>query len=247
MRKKLGVNIDHIATLREARKINYPDPIYAAAIAEQAGADSITIHLREDRRHIQERDLYVLKDTIKTSLNLEMALSTDIIEIALNVMPEDICIVPERRQEVTTEGGFDVITNLPILKQYIPGFHSKNIAVSLFIAPDNDQIKAAKESGAEFIEIHTGQYADAKTQNERREELEKIKRAVKYARGLGLRVNAGHGLNYQNTYHIARIDGIEILNIGHSIISRAVFTGLEQAVRDMVAILDRANWDKEGN
>lgn len=239
MHTKLGVNIDHIATLREARKINYPDPIFAAAIAEQAGACSITVHLREDRRHIQDRDIYILKDTLKTSMNLEMALAPDVIDIACDVKPKEVCIVPEKRQEITTEGGLDLISNKAKLLDAIPRLHEHNIIVSLFIDPDNKQIEMAKEVGADYIELHTGQYANAKTDDDTLDEFIKIKEASEFAVSIGLRVNAGHGLNYQNTTLIASIPQIEVLNIGHSIISRAVFTGLERAVRDMIELLNK--------
>ena len=238
--KKLGINIDHVATLREARKAVYPDPVAAAAIAEFAGADAITIHLREDRRHIQDRDLYLIRQTVKTSLNLEMAINPDVLEIALKVCPNDVCIVPERREEVTTEGGLDAALYIDDLMRIVPQLQSKRIQVSLFIDADKKQIEAASRCGAEFIEIHTGKYANAVFEDARREELEIIRNAAGFARSLGIRVNAGHGLNYTNTFDIARIPEIETLNIGHSIISKAVFVGLDRAVRDMKEILHRA-------
>ena len=229
-----------MATLREARKAVYPDPVAAAAIAEFAGADAITIHLREDRRHIQDRDLYLIRQTVKTSLNLEMAINPDVLEIALKVCPNDVCIVPERREEVTTEGGLDAALYIDDLMRIVPQLQSKRIQVSLFIDADKKQIEAASRCGAEFIEIHTGKYANAVFEDARREELEIIRNAAGFARSLGIRVNAGHGLNYTNTFDIARIPEIETLNIGHSIISKAVFVGLDRAVRDMKEILHRA-------
>ncbi|OHD53703.1 MAG: pyridoxine 5'-phosphate synthase [Spirochaetes bacterium GWF1_51_8] len=237
MRKKLGVNIDHVATLREARKAQYPDPVEAAVIAELAGADGITIHLREDRRHIQDRDVYVLRSTVKSSLNLEMALNPDVLEIALKVMPDDVCIVPENREEVTTEGGLDAAANMDKLREFIPALRDKRIAVSLFIDPDPRQVEASKAAGADYIEIHTGRYADAKSESERLAELEKIRNAAGFAQSLGLRVNAGHGLHYLNTAAVCAIPQIETLNIGHSIISRAVYVGLDRAIRDMLGVM----------
>jgi len=245
MRKKLGLNIDHIATLRQVRKAEFPDPVEAACIAELAGVDGITIHLREDRRHIQDRDVYLLRSILKTRLNLEMALNPDIIEIALKVIPDDVCIVPEKREELTTEGGLDVIKNIKTLREVIPEMHKKEIVVSLFVDPDKSQIEASKEVGADYIEIHTGRYSDARDEKSVAKELGHIMESAQYAASLGLRVNAGHGLNYKNVYSIALIDEIEVLNIGHSIIARAVLVGLEKAVRDMFVILDRANVDSQ--
>jgi len=245
MRKKLGLNIDHIATLRQVRKAEFPDPVEAACIAELAGVDGITVHLREDRRHIQDRDVYLLRSILKTRLNLEMALNPDIIEIALKVIPDDVCIVPEKREELTTEGGLDVIKNIKTLREVIPEMHKKEIVVSLFVDPDKSQIEASKEVGADYIEIHTGRYSDARDEKSVAKELGHIMESAQYAASLGLRVNAGHGLNYKNVYSIALIDEIEVLNIGHSIIARAVLVGLEKAVRDMFVILDRANVDSQ--
>jgi len=245
MRKKLGLNIDHIATLRQVRKAEFPDPVEAACIAELAGVDGITVHLREDRRHIQDRDVYLLRSILKTRLNLEMALNPDIIEIALKVIPDDVCIVPEKREELTTEGGLDVIKNIKTLREVIPEMHKKEIVVSLFVDPDKSQIEASKEVGADYIEIHTGRYSDARDEKYVAKELGHIMESAQYAASLGLRVNAGHGLNYKNVYSIALIDEIEVLNIGHSIIARAVLVGLEKAVRDMFVILDRANVDSQ--
>ncbi|MBN1445002.1 MAG: pyridoxine 5'-phosphate synthase [Candidatus Omnitrophica bacterium] len=230
---KLGINIDHVATVRQARRGNTPDPAYAAALCELAGCDSIVCHLREDRRHIQDRDVYLLKQVVKTYLNLEMALSDEIVKIALDVKPYQVTLVPEKREELTTEGGLDVIKNFEKIRDNVKKFTKKGIRVSLFIEPDRRQIEAGKKTGAGFIEIHTGRYADAKTEQEIKRELEKISDAANYALSINLRVNAGHGLDYKNTPAICRIKGIEELNIGYSIIGRAVFTGLESAVREM--------------
>jgi pyridoxine 5-phosphate synthase len=230
---KLGVNIDHIATLRQARKIGIPDLIEAAKICESSGADGITVHLREDRRHIQDEDVYNLRKIVKTKLNLEMSISKDIVEVALDVKPDEVCIVPERRQELTTEGGLDVISKKEKIKDVIKKLKSKGIVVSLFIDPDIKQIKTAKEIGADCIEIHTGRYANAINKKQKDQELEKIVRAGKFAIENGLILNAGHGLDYKNVVPIAKIDGMNTLNIGFSIIARAVFVGLENAVKEM--------------
>jgi pyridoxine 5-phosphate synthase len=230
---KLGVNIDHVATLRQARGGNEPDPVAAAAIAEIAGADGITIHLREDRRHIQDRDLEILRQTIKSKLNLEMAATDEMVEIALRAKPEHCCIVPEKRAELTTEGGLDVRIHHEALKPVIEKLQKGGIIVSLFIDPDPDQIKAANRVGADYIEIHTGAFAEAANWKAEEQELIKIENAVKLARKLDLGVNAGHGLNYINVKKVAAIGGIEEFNIGHSIMSRAILVGLHQAVRDM--------------
>jgi len=235
--RTLGVNIDHIATIRQARKTIEPDPVIAAAMAELGGADGITIHLREDRRHIQDRDVLILKQTIKTRLNLEMALSKGIVAIALKTQPEQVTLVPEKREEVTTEGGLNVLKSMTELKKVVPLFLKKKIAVSLFIDPDFDQIKACADLGAEFIELHTGHYASANLRA-RGKELNKLIKGAQFALDNGLRVNAGHGLTYTNVQDILRLPGLEELNIGHSIISRAVFTGLTQAVREMKNIID---------
>lgn len=237
MKKKLGVNIDHVATLREARKADYPDPIVAAAVAEKAGADGITLHLREDRRHIQDTDVIKMRKTLKTRMNLELAIHPEIVRIALKVRPDEVCIVPEKRQEVTTEGGLDVISNFKELRKVISDFNKKGIVVSLFVDADKEQLKASKDVGSEYVEIHTGSYANADGGNKRKKELEKIASAAVYAKSLGLGVNAGHGLNYDNVTDIVKIPEIEVLNIGHSIIARAVFTGLEKAVKDMLLLM----------
>lgn len=241
---KLGVNIDHIATLRQARKGNFPDPVYAAVICELAGCDSIVCHLREDRRHIQERDLKVLKEVVKTKLNLEMALSDEIIKIALDVKPDQVTLVPERREELTTEGGLDVSGNFEKIKRATEDFKNAGIKVSLFIEPDFNQIEKSKETGADFIEIHTGKYADAKTEEEIYHQLDRIIKGTEFAMSTGLRVNAGHGLDYKNVIPICKIKGIEELNIGYSIICMSVFTGLENAVKEMIKII-RENEEKD--
>lgn len=237
----LGVNVDHVATVREARKGIEPDPITAAAICELAGADCITIHLREDRRHIQDRDVRVLTETIQTRINFEMACYKEIQDIALKLKPYSVCLVPEKRQEVTTEGGLDVVSQKEMMKGFVGKFNDAGIIVSMFIDPDIEQVKASKEVGAEFIEIHTGAYANAKTEKEIDERFHQILEASKTAKDIGLRVNAGHGLNYINVHKICTIPGVEELNIGHSIISRAIYVGLDQAVREMKQIIDMYN------
>lgn len=235
----LGVNIDHVATLRNARGVHYPCPIEAALICEQAGADGITLHLREDRRHIRDVDVYAMKDKLKTRMNLEMAVTDEMLAIALDVKPAWVCLVPEKRQEVTTEGGLDV-TNLPQLPQFIKKLQSAGILVSLFIDPDVHQIDAAISCGADAIELHTGAYAhadldeDVQTLNR---ELDRIREAVAYTKSKtdNMLINAGHGLTRDNVANIAQIDGIHELNIGHSIIADAVFMGIERAVKEMRA------------
>ncbi len=236
----LGVNVDHVATLRQARGTRYPDPVQAALDAEEAGADGITVHLREDRRHIQDRDIHVLIEVLQTRMNLEMAVTDEMIALAERVRPPHCCLVPERREERTTEGGLDVIGQFEKVRQACERLDNAKVEVSLFIAPDLAQIKAAKEAGAPVIEIHTGHYADAETPVEQAAEYRRIIEAVAYARNQGLIVNAGHGLNYQNVEAIAAIVGINELNIGHSIIARAVFTGLKEAVREMKRLMLQA-------
>lgn len=233
----LGVNVDHVATLREARGVNYPDPVTAAIAAEMAGASLITVHLREDRRHIKERDVQILRQVIQTHLNLEMAATLEMVRLALNFRPDQICLVPEKREELTTEGGLDCKSNKESLKKVVSSLKDAGVIVSIFIDPDLSQIKAAKETGAPFIEIHTGQYCEAKGEKAVEFELKRIKEAIEVALGLGLRVNAGHGLNYQNVMAIARILEIEELNIGHSIVARAVMVGMDKAVREMLALI----------
>jgi len=239
----LGINIDHVATLRQARYRETPDnpnaepdPVTAALIAEKAGAVGITAHLREDRRHIQDRDIYLLREKITTKLNLEMGISEDILRIAFQIRPEDVCLVPENRREVTTEGGLDCVAHEQKLRSAITRLHDVGARVSLFIDAEEKQIAAAASLGAEFIEIHTGSYAN-KFGEERTTELEKLRRGAAFALSLGLRVNAGHGLNYENTKPILALPGLEELNIGHSIISRAVTVGLETAVREMASLI----------
>ena len=234
---KLGINIDHVATLRQARGGEDPDPVSAAVICEKAGADSIVCHLREDRRHIIDSDLPRLKRIVKTRLNLEMSINPKIVEIALKVRPDQITLVPERRQEITTEGGLDVVAHFKRIQEIVEIFQKKNITVNLFIAPNKVQIEKAKETGALMIELHTGLYSLAKSKKNLNAELSKIKTMIQFARRLGLIVNAGHGLNYTNTQAIAAISDIEELNIGHAVISRAVFVGLKNAVKEMLKIV----------
>jgi len=232
----LGVNIDHIATLRQARGGKEPDPAHAAVIAELAGAHGITAHLREDKRHIQDRDIYLLKQLTSTRLNMEMAASPEIIRIALDVQPSMVTLVPENREERTTEGGLSVAAKERELAKIIETFHDNGVSVSLFIDPEMQEIKAAKRIGARFVELHTGYYANAQGQA-RFNELEKIRDISIAAHKLGIRINAGHGLNYHNVKAIAQIQNMEELNIGHSIISRAVLVGLDKAVREMLALI----------
>ena len=232
----LGVNIDHIANVRQARKTIEPDPVQFAFLAELGGADSITVHLREDRRHIQDRDVFLLKDTIKTKLNLEMAATEEMLEISKKLVPDYVTLVPEKRKEVTTEGGLDVKNNEKYLKNYIKSLNDSNIEVSAFIDPLSEQITSSKEIGFDFIELHTGKYADLKGQ-EQYKELQKIIESTYYAIDLGLVVNAGHGLNYQNVGKIASINKMNELNIGHSIVARALAVGLENAVREMKSLI----------
>ncbi len=229
----LGVNIDHVATLRNARGGVEPSPILAADFCEKSGATSITTHLREDRRHIKDEDVYTLIKTIKTKLNLEMAMADDIQKIALKVKPYSICLVPEKRMEVTTEGGLDVAGQLEKVTEFIKPLLDAGIVVSLFIDPTKEQVEASAKTGATFIEMHTGAYSEAFGTDREEEEFMKLKSAAKLAQSLGLTVNAGHGLNYENVSRMHEIDGLYELNIGHSIISRAVFTGLAEAVTKM--------------
>ncbi len=236
---KLGVNIDHVATLRQARGTRYPDPVQAAVEAEQAGADAITLHLREDRRHIQERDVEILRQTLATRMNLEMAVADDIVAFACRLAPQDCCLVPERRQELTTEGGLDVAGQLKKVTEACKKLGAAGIRVSLFVDADPKQIEAAARTGAPAIEIHTGHYADAGG-DRWRAELARIEQAVIQGRDLRLQVNAGHGLNYHNVQSIAAIPGIAELNIGHAIIARALFTGLAGAVREMKRLMREA-------
>lgn len=237
----LGVNIDHIATLRQARGTRYPDPVYGALQAEEAGADGITLHLREDRRHIQDRDVYALKDLLNTRMNLEMAVTEEMIAIAEDVKPAAVCLVPEKREELTTEGGLDVIGNESNIKSACDRLALVGSEVSLFIDPSEPQIDAAKRCGAPVIEIHTGHYAEVTDPEEQKKELERITRATEYALGLGLIVNAGHGLHYHNTEAIAAIKGINELNIGHAIMAHSMFVGLKTAVKEMRELIEKAS------
>lgn len=236
----LGVNIDHIATLRQARGTRYPDPVQAAIEAEQAGADSITLHLREDRRHIQERDIALLSDILQTKMNLEMAVTEEMLAIAEKYQPQDCCLVPEKREELTTEGGLDVAGQLERMKQACQRLADAGIKVSLFIDPDLTQVEAAVACGAPIVELHTGRYAEAETDAEAARELAIITEAAEQAQARGLQVNAGHGLHYHNTAPIAAIPQLVELNIGHAIIARSVFTGLQAAVREMKQLMQEA-------
>ncbi|SCZ59491.1 pyridoxine 5'-phosphate synthase [Thiohalomonas denitrificans] len=236
----LGVNIDHVATLRQARGTRYPDPIQAAIEAEQAGADGITLHLREDRRHIQDRDVEVLAGILQTRMNLEMAVTDEMLGIAERIAPSDCCLVPERREELTTEGGLDVAGQLPRMREACQRLAEAGVRVSLFIDADPRQIEAAAEVAAPVIEIHTGHFADAKDAAESAVELDRIEAAVVRGRDLGLQVNAGHGLHYHNVESIARIPAIQELNIGHAIIARALFSGLQESVREMKRLMVEA-------
>lgn len=236
----LGINIDHVATLRNARGTKYPDPVHAAEIAERAGADGITVHLREDRRHINDRDVRILAETIQTRMNLEMAVTDEMVQIALDIKPEFVCLVPEKREELTTEGGLDVKGQLDKVKAATEKLTQAGIKVSLFIDADREQIDAAKACGAPFIELHTGHYADAETETDQQDELKKIAAGASYADDLGITVNAGHGLTYHNVGPIAALPEVYELNIGHSVIGRAVFDGLPKAVADMKAAMQAA-------
>ena len=237
---KLGVNIDHVATLRQARGTRYPDPVQAAIEAEQAGADAITLHLREDRRHIQERDVDLLKQILQTRMNLEMAVTDEMITYAVRVRPQECCLVPERRQELTTEGGLDVVTHEKVISTACARLAETGVRVSLFIDAEAEQIDAAVRCGAPVIELHTGRYADAPDSDERGVELARIELGVQQGLDLGLQVNAGHGLNYHNVQAIAAIPGIAELNIGHAIVARAVFSGLQESVREMKRLMREA-------
>ncbi|ORM62936.1 pyridoxine 5'-phosphate synthase [Pantoea rodasii] len=236
----LGVNIDHIATVRNARGTNYPDPVQAAFVSEQAGADGITVHLREDRRHITDRDVRILRDTIQTRMNLEMAVTDEMIDIACDIKPHFVCLVPEKRQEVTTEGGLDVAGQQDKINAAVALLNDAGILVSLFIDADHRQIEAAVASGAPYIEIHTGAYAEAPEGLEREAELSRIRKAATFAASLGLKVNAGHGLTYHNVQPIAALPEMHELNIGHAIIGRALFSGLADAVSEMKQLMREA-------
>ena len=238
---RLGVNIDHVATLRQARGTRFPDPVQAAIEAEQAGADAITLHLREDRRHIQERDVELLSSILQTRMNLEMAVTEEMVAYAVRLRPAECCLVPERRQELTTEGGLDVVTHEKKISAACERLAEAGVRVSLFVDAEVAQIDAAQRSGAPVIEIHTGRYADAPSADERGEELARIGLGVQQGLDLGLQVNAGHGLNYHNVQAIAAIPGIAELNIGHAIVARALFSGLQKAVREMKRLMREAS------
>lgn len=240
MAPRLGVNVDHVATLRQSRRTTYPDPVQAAMLAELAGADQITIHLREDRRHIQERDLSVLRKTVQTRLNLEMAATPEMVKLAFETKPDSCTLVPERREELTTEGGLDVAGNRDALRKVVRTLKDADITVSLFLDPDMDQIRAAHRVEADVVEIHTGRYADARLAQDRRRELARVVDVAKAAAKLGLQVAAGHGLNYQNVLPVAAVAEIEELNIGHALVGHAIMVGMERAVREMRELLARA-------
>lgn len=237
---ELGVNIDHVATLRNARGTVYPDPLKAALLAEEAGADAITLHLREDRRHIKDADVEAIRPQLRTRMNLESAVTQEMIDFACRIKPQDVCLVPERREELTTEGGLDVVKYFSQVSAAVKQLQSEGVRVSLFIDPDEAQIQAASEIGAPVIELHTGRYAEAHDEREQQAELERIQRAVLEGVRRGLKVNAGHGLHYTNVQAIAAIRDIAELNIGHAIVAQAVFSGWENAVRDMKAIMVQA-------
>lgn len=237
MGQRLGVNVDHVATLRQARKAAYPDPVTAAAFAEAAGAGQITIHLREDRRHIQDRDLKLLRETCQTLLNLEMAATQEMVKIAYEVKPDLVTLVPERREELTTEGGLDVTGQRESLGQAVRHLKDGDIVVSLFIDPDLDAVRASHKLGTDRIELHTGRYCEARNAKERNRELMRVVDAARAGSKLGIGIAAGHGLNYENVQAIARIEEIDELNIGHAIIARSVLVGMDRAVRDMLALM----------
>lgn len=236
----LGVNIDHVATLRQARGTRYPSPVEAALIAESSGADSITLHLREDRRHIQDRDVELMRDLLKTRMNLEMAVTPEMVEFAMRIKPQDVCLVPERRAELTTEGGLDVVRHFEAVRGACEALGARDIRVSLFIDPDPVQVEAAHRAGAPVVELHTGRYAEAEGAASRGDELSRIVRAVKAASDIGIVVNAGHGLNYHNVADIAMVKAIRELNIGHAIVAHALFVGFARAVREMKDAMLRA-------
>ena len=241
MPPRLGVNVDHVATLRQSRRTSYPDPVQAAMLAELAGADQITIHLREDRRHIQERDLQILRRTVQTRLNLEMAATQEMVKIAYEAKPDVCTLVPERREELTTEGGLDAAGNRDAIRKVVKTLKDDDIVVSLFIDPDVDQVRAAHRVEADVVEIHSGRYCDARLAQDRRRELARMVDAAKAAAKLGIQVAAGHGLNYQNVLPVVAITEIEELNIGHAIVGHAIMVGMERAVREMKELLSRGS------
>lgn len=242
---ELGVNVDHIATLRQARGTTYPDPVQAAEIARKAGAEIITVHLREDRRHIQDADVFAIREQVNLALNLEMAATDEMKAIAMQVKPEEVCLVPEKRQEITTEGGLDVLGDVDRLSDYVAELRDANIGVSMFVDPNPDQIDACKVIRANIVELHTGRYAEAADEAEQAEELAHIESAAELAQQLGLQVNAGHGLHYQNTQAIAAIPYLKCLNIGHSIVARATMSGFYEAVFTMKQIMVNARLEYE--
>ncbi len=235
---KLVVNVDHVATVRQARLITEPDPVTAAALAELAGCQGIIVHLREDRRHIQDRDVEILRQTVKTKLNLEMAAVREMVEIAKRIKPDMSCLVPEKREELTTEGGLDVTGQKETIARAVGELKDAGIVVSLFVDADRQQLEASKEIGADYVEIHTGHYSDAQTSRQEDAELEKIIKGIAFASSIGLRVNVGHGLNYRNTQRLVPVGEIEEFSIGHSIIARAVLVGMEKAVREMKTLIE---------
>jgi pyridoxine 5-phosphate synthase len=239
---KLGVNIDHVATIRQARGTKYPSVVQAALRAEQSGADSITLHLREDRRHMQDADVYALRGLLQTRMNLECAVTDEMIAIALEVAPQDVCLVPERREERTTEGGLDVVGNFSKVQNAVQKLSAADIRVSLFIGPNIAQIDASKKAGAPVIELHTGTFADAENPKDKARELQRIKDAVAHGLKLGLVVNAGHGLHYHNVHEIASIPGVDELNIGHAIVAHALFVGWDNAVAEMKLLMKESAW-----
>ncbi len=236
---RLGVNVDHVATVRQARRVDVPDPVEAALLAEIAGADGITVHLREDRRHIQERDVQLLRERLQTKLNLEMAVTPAMLAVAEKIRPDDVCFVPEKREELTTEGGLDVVSHRQKIREATQRLQGIGLRVSLFVDPETAQIEASRDAGAHAVEIHTGAYCNA-VGVERKNQLEAILKASKLAQSLGLEVHGGHGLNYDNVLAIAKIPEMAELNIGHSIIARAIIAGIEQAVREMKDLLSKA-------
>ncbi len=243
---ELGVNVDHIATLRQARGVSYPDPLQAADIARKAGADGVTVHLREDRRHIQDSDVFAIREQVDLPMNFEMAATAEMLEIAKKVAPYECCLVPEKREELTTEGGLSVITQQSYLTDYVGELKAQGIKVSLFVDPDEEQINASHQVGADIVELHTGTYAET-AEEAQHAELLRIQRAATVAHDLGLQVNAGHGLHYQNTVSIAAIPELTCLNIGHSIVARAVMTGFYEAVFAIKQLMNGARLDSEGN
>ena len=233
----LGVNIDHVATLRQARGTRYPSPLQAALMAESAGADAITLHLREDRRHIQDADVEILRQSLQTRMNLEMAVTEEMLSIASRLRPQDVCLVPERREELTTEGGLDVVGQFDRIRQACAVLAGAGVRVSLFIAPDREQIRAAKDAGAPVVEIHTGHYANQEPGAAQDLEFERIRTAAAYGHGLGMQINAGHGLHYHNVQRIAALAEVRELNIGHALVAQAVFVGWEAAIREMKRLM----------